>query len=135
MAELVLTDAYLTVAGTDLSDHVTSVTLSDGGSIQENTAMGATYVTRIGGLKDWSLSVEFNQDYASSSVDAILAAAVNVSTAIVLRPTSAATSTTNPQWSGNAFLEGYDPIAGSVGDVAKTSPTFVGNGTLTRATA
>lgn len=135
MAELTLTDAYLSVASNDVSSWVTSITISQSGNIQENTAMGATFITRIGGLQDWSVSVEFNQDYAASNLDSILSPLVNTSVALVIRPTSGAVSTSNPEWTGNAFLESYEPIAGAVGDVATAPVNFVGNGALSRATA
>lgn len=135
MAELTLTDAYLSVAANDVSSWVTSITISHTANIQENTAMGSTFISRIGGLQDWSVSVEFNQDYAASNLDSILSPLVNTSVALVIRPTSGAVSTSNPEWTGNAFLESYEPIGGSVGDVATAPVNFVGNGTLTRATA
>lgn len=136
MASFTITDAFVTIGGTDLSDHLTSITLSVNTNNQENTAMGSTWKDRIpSGVNDWSLSLEFNQDYAASNVDATLWAALGVSTAVVIRPTSAAASATNPQYSGNALLEGYNPLDGAMEDVAKVSPTFVADGALTRATA
>lgn len=133
MAELVLTDAFVSVNSVDLSDHVVSITLSYSAAIMEKSAMGDTFMTRIAGLKDWSISIEFNQDYASSKVDATMYSIVGTSVPIELRPTSSAASATNPKFTGNAFLESYDPIAGSIGDVQKAPVTLPGNGNLTRA--
>ena len=72
MAKFVLTDAYVSLAANDLSDHVKSVTINYSADMQDDTAMGATSHARIGGLKDWSLDIEFHQDFAASNLDSIL---------------------------------------------------------------
>jgi len=136
MAEFVLTNAHLSVATVDLSDHVRQLTLNDGADAPESTAMSATYRARLaGGLKDWSVSVEFNQDYAAGEVDVTLAALVGTSVALVIRADAGAVATTNPEWTGNAILTSYQPMGGSVGDAHVAPATFEGNGALARATA
>jgi len=135
MAQFVLTDAVLTVAAVDLSDHVKSVTLNYSSGETDDTAMGATALSRLGTLLDWSLDVEFMQDYASNEVDATLFSLVGTSVALTVKPTSAATSATNPEFQGNGILLTYPPLSGSVGELAMTSVNFAGNGALTRATS
>lgn len=136
MAFIVLKDAYLTVNAVDLSDHVKQVTLNYSAESLEDTAMGATTKSRVAGLKDWSLEVEFYQDYAASEVDATLFPLVGAAAfAIVLRPTSAAMGPTNPQFSGNVVLPEYSPVSGSVGELSTVSVTFEADGDLTRATS
>lgn len=135
MATLVFTDAYVTVGGVNLSDHVRSVTLNVTADQQDNTAMGALYRSRQGGLKDWSVSLEFNQDYAIGSVEATLWPLLGTSPSIVVRPTSAIASATNPQYSGPALVSQVNPVSNGVGDLATTSVTWQGAGALARATA
>ena len=135
MAEVVLTDAYITIATVDLSDHVRQLTLNYLSEPQDVTAMSDTTRTRLGGLLDWSVSVEFNQDYAASEIDVTLFSLVGTSVALVIRPDSDAVGSTNPQFSGNAILESYQPVGGSVGDAHVSPVNFLGNGTLTRATS
>lgn len=136
MGTLVLTDASVTVAGTDLSDHVQSVTLNYSADEVEDTNMGDdTHVFMAGTLKNWSLEVEFSQDYAASEVDATLFSAVGTSVALVVKPTSAAVSSTNPSFSGNGILTSYNPVGGSVGEKSVASATFQPAGSLTRATS
>ena len=135
MAELVLTDAFVSIGAVDLSDHVRQVTINYGADIEDSTAMGDTAHERLGGLIDWSVDLEFNQDYAASEVDVTLFALVGTSAALVLRPTSAAASATNPEYTGNAILESYNPIQGAVGGIAVAPVTFQGNGALARATS
>lgn len=135
MAEMVLDNAFLSVGGVDLSDHVRSVTLSYSAELQDVTAMGDDTRNRLGGLKDWSVSVEFNQDYAANEVDATLFSLVGTSVALIIRPDTGSASATNPQFSGNAILESYQPLGGSVGDAHVAPVTFQGNGDLTRSTS
>lgn len=135
MATFVLTDASLTVGGTDLSDHIRSITLDYAAELQDDTAMGDTTRSVAGGLKTWSFTVEWLQDYAASKVDATLFSAVGTAVALVGKPTSAAVSATNPTFSGTGVLGTYNPMGGSVGDQAVASSVFTAAGTLTRATS
>lgn len=133
--ETVLTDASVVVNGVDLSDHVRSLTLQYNADAVDKTAMGDTTRNRTGGLKDWSVSIEFNQDFAANEVDATLFPLVGSTFTFTGKPTSAAVSATNPSFSGSALLESYQPINGSVGDLHTTSVSLVAAGDLTRATA
>ncbi len=135
MAQLVLNDASVTINTVDLSDHVKSVTLNYAADMNDDSAMGDTTHSRIGGLKDWSLDVEFQQDYASSKVDATLFPLVGTTFTIIVRPVSSSVSATNPNFTGTGILESYPPIAGAVGDEALASVTIQSAGTLTRATS
>lgn len=135
MAEFVYTNAFLSIGGVDLSDHVRQASLSYNAEMQDKTAMGDLTRTRLGGLKDWSLEINFNQDFAASNVDATLFPLVGTSVAIILRPDAAAVSATNPNFTGSAILESYAPLGGNVGDMAETPVTLQADGTLTRATS
>lgn len=132
MADFVVIDGFISLGGVDLSAFVTSFTVNYSSELQDTTAMGDNSRTRIGGLKDWSLEVEFNQDYEASAPDVTLFSLVGTSVAIILRAASGAKSATNPEYTGNAILETYPPIGGSVGDKAVTTASFQGNGDLAR---
>jgi len=133
MAELVLKDASVVINSVDLSDHVSSVTVNYSAEILDKTAMGADSRARLAGLKDFSLDVEFNQDYAASEIDATLFPLVGAAAfAVVIKPTSGAVTATNPSYSGNALLESYSPVGGAVGELAKVSVSMPGDGDLTR---
>lgn len=135
MASFAFTDASVVINAVDLSDHVRSVTLNVEAEDLEDTAMGDTFRSRIGGLKDWSVDIEFNQDFASSEVDATIFTILGTVVTVTVKPTSAAVSTTNPSYSGSVLISEYNPLDGSVGDLATTSVSWPGAGTLTRATA
>lgn len=135
MAELVFDNVFLSLGGTDLSDHVRQATLTYQAELQDKTAMGDNTRERIGGLKDWSLQVEFNQDFAASEVDATVFSLVGTVFAVILRPDAGSVGATNPNYTGNGILEEYTPIGGSVGDVAIAPITIQASGDLSRATS
>jgi hypothetical protein len=135
MAVFVLKDASVTVNSVALSSYVTAVTLNYEVDSVEVTAMGNNGHLYTGGLQNVSLDVTFNQDFAASQVAATLDALIGSTTTVVVKPTSAAVSATNPSYTiTNAFLAATQPVAGSVGDLAAMSVTFTG-GTIAKATS
>lgn len=135
MAVFVMTDASVTVNSVDLSSYVTSLTLNYEKDSVEVTAMGSSGHTFTGGLQNVSLDVTFNQDFAATKVAATLDALIGTTTTVVVKPTSAAVSATNPSYTiSNAFLAATQPVAGSVGDLAAMSVSFTG-GTIVKATS
>ena len=140
MGEMVLKDAVVkvgtTAAPVDLSDHVRSVTINYSAEIHDRTAMGSSARKRLAGLKDFSATVEFNQDYAASKVDATLFPYVGSTNKwISIKKASSATTGVNPRYHGKCLLESYSPISNGVGDLATVSVTFQGDGDLTRSTS
>ena len=138
MADLVLTDASVSVAGTDLSAWVRSISLSWKRNAVDDTNMGDSTSVNIGGLKDWTVSITFSQDFASSAVEDTLYSVFNSSdgtAALVIKPTSGAVSATNPSYSGTGLLTSLPILDGSVGDHAEITAEFVAAGDLTRATS
>lgn len=136
MAAFVSTDAFVSINGVDLSSSVRSVSLDYKAELQDDTAMGDTTRSKLGGLKDWSLQLEFNQDFAAANVDATLFPLVGSTFTVIVRPIKATVvGTTNPNYTGTGILESYPPFGGGVGDLATTSVSIQAAGTLTRATA
>jgi hypothetical protein len=136
LATQVFYNGYLSVNSVDLSDHVKSMSLEYKAEELDDTCMGDTVRTRMGGLKDWSLTVTFAQDYVAGEVDATLWPLIGAAAwAIIIKPNGGTTSGTNPKWTGTAILLDYTPIAGTVGDYATTDVTFLPGTVLTRATS
>ena len=136
MAEFVFKNAYLLLNAVDLSDHVRQITLTHGADLPDRTAMSDNSRRRLPGLKDWSATVEFNQDFDASKVDATLNGLVGAASfAIEIRPDAGAVAATNPKYTGSALLESYPILSGSIGDAAVSSITLQGDGDLTRATS
>ena len=130
MAVLNFNDAFLSIGGTDLSDHVESIKLEVRPDMLEKTAMSDTEHRFQQGLQDWY------QDYAAGSVDATLWALVGAAagSAMVLRPDSAAKSTSNPEYTATLIFEGYEPLTGGVGTLQKVTAKFRPDSALARAT-
>ncbi len=94
MAVLLNNGVQLTVNSVDLSDWVTSVTLPIEFEALQDTAMGDVAHSRIAGLGDSTIQINFNQDFASGAPDAVIWAARKTIVAIKVRPTSAAIGST-----------------------------------------
>ena len=136
MAIFVLKDAFVSVAGVDLSSYVQSVSVEYAVEPIGVDSMGSNGHLFISGLQNNSVAITFNQDFAATKVAATLDGQIGLgTTTVVIKPTSAATSATNPSYTlANAFLAGTQPVAGSVGDLAQMSASFQG-GTMTKATS
>lgn len=135
MAKFVATDYTIEIESTDFSDSIAAATLEISTDEQETTAFGADYRTRIAGLKDASISLDFHQDFGAASVDATLFPLLGSAVAFSITPTSGTVSATNPSYSGTAIVTSYSPFANSVGDLATFSVTWPVSGAVTRATA
>lgn len=134
MASLAFTDGRFELNSVVLSTFTTSVKLEISAEALDDTAMGDTYHSRIGGLKDWSAEVEMNQDFAASAPDVSLFSILGTVVTAKFRATSAAISTTNPEYSGSVLVESVTPFGNGVGDLAKVTVKLSGAGTLARAT-
>lgn len=134
-APLVLTDCFVSINSVDLSDHVRQVTINYAAELIDDTVMGDSTRSRIGGLKDWSMTIEFLQDFAASEVDVTLFSLVGTTFTVEVRPTSDAASATNPSYEGTGILENYNPLGNSVGELAMAPITIQSAGDLSRATS
>jgi len=136
VAKFVATDYRITINGTDFSSSLAAATLDISAAEQEVTAFGNTFVQRISGLKDASISLDFHQDFGAASVDAVLFPLLGSNATVVIAPTSGATAATNPAYSGVFLCTEYQPYASSVGDLATLSVSWpIASGTITRATS
>jgi hypothetical protein len=135
VAKFVATDYNITINGSPFSTSLAAVTLDIVAEEQETTSFGSTFRTRIGGLKDATVSLDFHQDFAAASIDATLFPLVGTNATVVIKPTSGTVSATNPSYSFEALCTQYQPFASSVGDLATLSVSWPVSGPVTRATA
>jgi len=96
VAKLIAQDYNITIGGSDFSSSLAAVTIDITSEEQETTAFGSAWRTRIGGLKDASVSLDFHQDFASGSVDETLWNNLGGTVAIVAKPTSGSATASNP---------------------------------------
>ncbi len=135
MAKFVATDYKITINGANFSTSLASVELPIEVEEQETTAFGSSWRTRIAGLKSGSITLEFHQDFGASAVDATLYPLLGTNATVVVQPTSATVSATNPTYTGTYLVTQYSPFTSTVGDLATLSVTWPLSGELTRATA
>ena len=135
MAKLLLQDVKVTINGTNLSNSIKSVELSLSADAKEVTAFGDAWTTRIAGLKDGSVKIDFYQDFGAAAVEATLFPLFGTLATVVVLPTSGTASATNPSYTFLALVNSHMPVAGAVGDVATLSVTYPTSGTVVKATA
>lgn len=136
MAKFVATDYNVTINGIDFSSSIAAVTFDITAAEQEVTAFGDTFVQRISGLKDASVSLDFHQDFGAASVDATLFPLLGANATVVAIPQGSVVSATNPSYTGVFLCTQYSPLTSSVGDLATLSVSWpLADGTVTRGTA
>jgi len=134
MARIVLTNAYVLFGSTDLSDHISSVSLSSTFDIVETTAFGQTSKTRVAGLADNSVTLEFHQDYATSSVEQTIYPTLGTAVTIAVKPVNGTTTAVNPQYSFSAVVSEWTPLNGAVGELATASVSWPISGAISKTT-
>jgi hypothetical protein len=141
MAKFVFKDAFVSINGTAISDHCSSVTVEDTADEIDFTAFTANSYREFGqGLKDANITLSVFQDYAGSSVYSIfqpLYASGGTFNVIVRPVASVAVGPTNPNATMVGRLYSFSPIGGAVGDAAAAEISIRNAGTagLVMATA
>jgi len=136
MATFVLNDCFVSIAGTERSSWISSVTLQiDVAEGEVTNFTSAGWTVPIGAKKSGSLALTFNQDMAASQVDATLWPLLGTTVAFVVRADrNSAKGAGNPEYSGSFLMNGWSPVSGTVGDTATVSVTFPLSGAVTRST-
>lgn len=134
MAVFAMTDCYVAINGTDRSSSIKSVTLSVAANELDSTDFAdAGWTVPISGLKNGSLALTFNQDVAASAIDSIMWPLMFTTVSFEVRATNASVGTSNPKYTGNINVNAWNPLDGSVGDLAEVSVTYPLSGAVTRA--
>ena len=120
-------------ASTDISSWLESVTFEyQGEELEYTNFASAGFRQKAIGLVSGSVTLNFNQDFASSNVDSLfglggtLGLVVGQVTPyyIDIKPTSSSRAATNPSFVAGFLNTGMASINGNVGDLAKVSATF-----------
>lgn len=134
MAQIVLTNAFISINGVDLSDRANQVTLNYEVEAVETTAFGDSGRKFTGGLQNNTVDIEFMQDFAAAETEATVFPLVGTTTTVRIKPVNAANSATNPEYIvSNTYLAAHTPVSATVGELAVTSLSFQG-GTLVKST-
>jgi len=134
-----LSNPSLTINSVDLQDQCTMAVVNYVLEQLETTSFGDT-ARKFGGsavtsLQNNTIEVELYQSYAASETEATIFGLVGIQTTLVLKPSSAAVSATNPSYTlTGAYLSAHTPINASLGELSTITLTFSG-GALTKATS
>lgn len=135
MPRLVLTDAYVLFASNDISQYVTSISLSTSYDVIDTTGLSTTGAarTRQAGLADNQVTIEFNQDFGSGALESLVYPTLGTAVAMQIRPVNAAASATNPKYTFNALITEWQPLSGAVGELVSASASWPISGPITKA--
>jgi len=135
MARIVLTDVDVVLGGVNLSDHVSSVEISQNFDEVETTAFGDGGRTRIAGLEDSSLSLSFHQDFAAADVEATIGPLVGGTAAFDISAFgTAAAAADKPRYTGTVLITEWTAINGAVGDLSTADVTWPVVGQIAKGT-
>ena len=135
MAKIVLTDAYIYINGaTDISSDVSALTLNADIEEVDGTCFSTGYRDFDAGLENATLSMTLKHPTDMSTLDGVIWPLRGTKIAFLIRPTSDAVGTDNPQYSGTVLVAGSYGLGGSVGGSMDTSITWKVCSVVTRAT-
>ena len=130
-----LSNPTVTVNSVALTGFATAATLTRTNTAQDTTVFGNTARVYSATIEDNELTVSLYMTYAASEVYSTLATLVGTATTVIVKPTSAATSATNPAFTlTNTYLESLPVINATLGEISSIDITFKG-GTYTAAVA
>jgi hypothetical protein len=124
--KFVIRDPEITVNEVDLSTHVSSVTIEQTSDEVDVTGFKAKAKEILAGIPDATITLNFWQDFDAGSVDATLQPVYDSAepTEVVVKPTEAAVSATNPSYTMQGVLLNYSPLAGAIGEASATEVAF-----------
>ena len=119
----------------DISDHVSSVTLSQIFDELEITSLGDLAHKFTKGLEASTLSIDFFNDFAASQITPTLQAAYGTTVTAVLIPVKGtAVSASNPLYTVSILVNNLTPINGDVASINNASISFTCNSTVVQTT-
>jgi hypothetical protein len=137
MAKEVITGASITIATVDLSAFIKSVTITQTAEEKETTAFGQLAMARLGGLRDYELSIDWYMSYAASpSPYAVIQTLIGTAATCIVKKNSGTTSGTNPSFTGSFLVTEFPFIEAEHGEVHEFSTTwpYAGGTVITPAT-
>ena len=130
MAKHVIRNPTVNVNSVNVSAYVSTIELDLTRDDVESTAGGDAGKNRLPGLQANTITVTFRQDF-SSTMDATLSPLFFNQTSFPVTWQGDGSSTTYT--ASTCYLLDYNPIMGTVGDIANAQVTFQVSGVVTRA--
>ena len=112
----------------DATAVTSSAAITVGYDALESTSFGDSAHFFVKGLAQVEVVLTCYASYGASSVEAALSAALGTGTSVItISPAGATESASNPEYVvTNCFLESFQPINGSYGDLSMFEATFTG---------
>ena len=130
-----LNAASVKIGAIDITDHVTSATLTQSADELEITSLGDSSRKYVAGLQTGTLDLEFLNDFAAANVCATLQTALYTTVVAKLVPGPGTTiSATNPLYTVSILVNNLTPIAGAAGEMSTSSLSFTCNSTIVQTT-
>jgi hypothetical protein len=131
-----LNAASVKINAIDITDHVTSATLTQSADELEITSLGDSSRKYVAGLQTGTLDLEFLNDFAAANVCATLQSAIYTTVTAKLVPGPGTTiSATNPLYTVSILINNLTPIAGAAGEMSSSSLSFTCNSTIVQTTS
>lgn len=135
MAVMLNSTVGVKIATVDISDHVSSATLTQNFDELEITALGDLSHKFTKGLEASTLTLDFFNDFAASQITTLLQTNYGTTVTAVLIPVKGtAVSATNPLYTVSILINNLTPINGDVASINNSSITFTCNSTVAYAT-
>jgi hypothetical protein len=135
MAVMLNSTVGVKIATVDISDHVSSATLTQTFDELEISALGDLSHRFTKGLESSTLSLDFFNDFAASQITTLLQTNYGTTVTAVLIPVKGtAVSATNPLYTVSILINNLTPINGDVASINNSSITFTCNSTVAYAT-
>ena len=135
MAVMLNSSVGVKIATVDISDHVSSATLTQTFDELEVSTLGDLSHKFTKGLESSTLSLDFFNDFAASQITTLLQTNYSTTVTAVLIPVKGtAVSATNPLYTVSILINNLTPINGDVASINNSSITFTCNSTVAYAT-
>lgn len=122
-----LSNPTVTINSVDVTDQCSAANLTRVIEALESTSFGKTARVYVGGLENSSLTLTMYNSFAATETYATLAALVGTSTTVTIKPTSSATSATNPLSTlTGSYLETLPIVNATLGALDTIDITFTG---------
>jgi hypothetical protein len=124
MAIFMGNSVVVVLGATTISDHISSVTLNREVDAVEITSMVDSDHVFLRGLNNNSVTLEFFQDFATSSVNSLIDDAIGTYLNLKLVPVSGTVTSTNPSYSMSCFIGQWQPIQATPESVVTAQITW-----------
>jgi hypothetical protein len=135
LGSLILTQPAIVINSVDLTTHIDQITIEQSYNDVDVSTFGTTSKLHLAGLSDNKFTISFLQDFANGSVDQTIFPLVGGTTSVSVKPTTNATSSTNPAYTFTVVVLDWKPIDATVGAVSMSAATWPITGNVTRATS